>query len=394
MRIALIHNRYRLPGGEDSVFVEEQALLKINGHSVLDHTVDNSSIADSIVGRVKTAVVTVWNHKAYWELRQLFREGKPDVAHFHNFFPLLSPAAYYAARAEGVPVIQTLHNYRLTCPSALLFRNGHPCEECLGKAFPWAGIVHKCYRNSRAASAVVASMIASHRALGTWINKVDLYLALTDFARKKHIQGGLPPDQVFVKPNFVYPDPGVGEHQGKYALFVGRLSAEKGLDILLDSWQLLRGRFTLVIAGRGPLEPVIREATARIPGVRWLGPRPAEEIRKVMGNALILILPSRWYETFGRVAIEAFAKGTPVIASNIGATAELVCDGRTGLLFRSRDARDLAAKIEWAFRHEEQVRLMGREARVEYETKYTAGINYRKLMEMYELAIDHARKRG
>ena len=233
------------------MFLAETALLESYGHRVVRYITHNDRVAE--LNSVTLAGKTVWNSSAYRELRNLIHLEQPDVAHFHNTFPLVSPAGYYAARAEGVPVVQTLHNYRLLCPNALFFRDGGVCEDCKSKAITWPGVVHKCYRGSRAASGVVTAMLTTHRALRTWRKKVDVYIALTEFARRKFIEGGLPAGKIIVKPNFVYPDPGPGEGEGGFALFVGRLSFEKGVGTLLAAWEHLDRRIPLKIVGDGPL---------------------------------------------------------------------------------------------------------------------------------------------
>ncbi len=243
----LLHNRYQQPGGEDQVFAAEGNLLEAHGHQVLRYTRHNDQVTDQ--NPLALAGATVWNQAVYRELRTLIRRERPQVAHFHNTLPMISPAAYYAARAEGVPVVQTLHNYRLLCPNALFYRDGQVCEDCLGKAVPWPGVVHACYRESRASSGAVATMLTAHRAIGTWKKAVDMYVALTEFARQKFVQGGLPAEKIVVKPNFIEPDPGSGEGRGHYALFVGRLSQEKGVDTLLAAWEQLGEKVPLKIVG-------------------------------------------------------------------------------------------------------------------------------------------------
>ena len=240
---------------------------------------------------------------------------------------MISPAAYYAARAENVRVVQTLHNFRILCPNAIFFREGRPCEDCLGRSIPWPGVVHKCYRGSRTASAASAAMLIAHRTLGTWQKAVDVFIALTQFSRKKFIQGRLPAEKIAVKANFVYPDPGIGAGTGEYAVFVGRLSAEKGLDTLLDAWKVLRENVALKIVGDGPLAAIVEEAAANDSRIEWLGRKSAEEVYALIGQAKFLLCPSNCYENFGRVIVEAFVKGTPVVASDLGAMAELVDHG-------------------------------------------------------------------
>jgi len=385
MRIVVIHNFYQYPGGEDESFRSEVRMLVEAGHEVVTFTDHNDRV--ELLGRVRTAIRTVWSMEAHHRLRAMLREKKPDVVHVQNFFPLFSPSVFYAARAEGVPVIQSLRNYRLLCPDALFFRDGKVCEDCMGKAVPWPGVMHGCYRSDRMATAAVAAMTSVHHLMGTWLDVVDLYVALTEFARQKFIEGGLPADKIVVKPNFVHPDPGLSLHSSDYMLFVGRLSQEKGISTLLQAWEQGQGRGKLRIVGQGPLQEEVQAAADRLPNVEFLGQRRVEEVYDLMAEAQALILPSEWYETFGRVAVEAFAKGTPVIAARIGAVAELVDEGRTGLLFTPGDARDLRAKIDWALTQPHSMQMMGEEARREYEAKYTAARNYDQLIAIYEQAI-------
>jgi glycosyltransferase involved in cell wall biosynthesis len=386
MKILAVHNRYQRPGGEDQVFVDETALLETRNHRVLRYEVHNDQVKH--MNRLTLAKDTVWNTSAYRELRALIRRERPDVVHFHNTLPLVSPAGYYAAKAEGAPVIQTLHNYRLLCPVALFFRDGRVCEDCMGKAVPWPGVVHRCYRGSRAASGVIATMLTVHRALRTWTEMVDVYVALTEFARNKFVEGGLPAGKIVVKPNFVAPDPGRGQGGGGYALFVGRLAPEKGTGTMLAAWDRLGTRIPLKIVGDGPLKDQVVEAAARRSNVEWLGHRPVADVHALMRKADMLVFPSQWYETFGRVAAEAFAAGTPVIAANIGAVAELVEHGRTGFKFRPGDPEDLVTQVEWALSHSAELRRMREEVRAEFEAKYTAERNYRALMEIYQAALE------
>lgn len=390
MQILLVHNYYQQPGGEEAVFAAEAVLLEIHGHRVLQYTAHNDRVPT--MGKLPLARATLYNTGVYRELRTLIRRERPQVVHLHNTFPLISPAAYYAARAEKVPVVQTLHNYRLMCPAAIFFRDGHACEDCLGKVIPWPGLLHACYRSSRVATGAVAAMVTVHRILGTWTNAVDVYIALTEFARQKFIEGSLPAEKIVVKPHFVHPDPGAGSGQRGYALFVGRLSPEKGLHTLLEAWEQLRGRVPLKIVGDGPLADRVAAAAVELAGVEWLGRRSSKEIYELMGEAAFLVVPSECYETFGRVAIEAFATGTPVIASHIGAVAEVVDSGRTGLHFRTGDPFDLAAQIEWALTHPAELARMRQEARAEFEARYTATRNYGMLAEIYNLAMERSQK--
>lgn len=393
MRIAMFHNYYRQAGGEDVVFAEEASLLQAHDHDVLKYTVQNDDIREhSLSDRAALAIRTIWNRQSYRAVRRLIREWKPTVAHFHNTFPVISPAAYYAARAERVPVIQTLHNYRLVCPAAILYRDHQVCEACLQQVIPWAGIAGACYRQSRSATLAVSAMLASHRLGGTWRGKVDAYIALTEFARKKYIEGGLPAERVHVKPNFVHPDPGFSPGVGDYLLFVGRLVQEKGIQNLLKAWALVDKRIPLKIVGDGPLAPLVLEAAKTFPNIEYLGRRPLAEIYVLLGNARAMVFPSEWYEGFPKVIVEAFAKGTPVIGAALGAVTEVVGEGRTGLLFLPGSAESLAGQVEWAWANGVHMRVMGEEARLEYERYYTAERNYERLSEIYQIAIQTSRK--
>lgn len=381
MRILSIHNAYQIRGGEDVSTEAEQNLLRNYGHTVDVYEESNDKISE--LGSAQLAMRTLWSQESYNTVRAKLQRQPYDVAHVQNFFPLISPSVYYAAQAEGVPVVQTLRNYRLICPNALFFRDGKVCEDCMGKAIPYPGVVHGCYREDRKASTAVAAMVTSHRAMKTWDKRVDQYVTLTQFARDKMIEGGLPADKIVVKPNFVAPEPKVGSGTGGYALYVGRLSVEKGLGTLLAAWKQLENPIPLKIVGDGPLSTMVTEAAQHQPCIEWLGRRPMSEVHALMGEAQFLIFPSEWYETFGRVAVEAFATGTPVIAAKIGAIAEIVQPGYTGLQFTPGDPADLARQVAYMLAHPDERENMRRNARQEFEAKYTAAANYAQLMAIY-----------
>jgi len=390
MKLLLCHDYYQQPGGEDQVFAAESRLLASRGHEVVQYTKHNDAINQ--MGRWEAARKTLWNREVYHELRDLIRRERPDVLHATNIFPLISPSAYAAARDEGVPAVQSLHNYRLLCPNALFVRKGSVCESCLGRWVPWPGVIHACYRDDRAASAVVATMLAVHRAKGTWRRLVNCYITLTEFSRRKFVEAGLPPERIAVKPNFVPEDPGPGEGRGEYAVYAGRLSPEKGVDTLLDGWARLQRQVPLKIVGDGPLDETVRTAAEGNHAIQWLGRRPHDEVLELIGGAKFLAYPSNCYETFGLAIAEAFAKGTPVIASRLGAMSELVADGRTGLLFQPGDPSDLAAKVEMLWDDDGSLGYMRGEAREEFERKYTADENYRILMSLYEGVLDRTQR--
>lgn len=384
MKILLVHEHYQQRGGEDEVFETEARLLSDRGHEVHRYEVSNDEIDASRPLRLATA--TIWNHAAALDLGRAIDRYQPDVAHFHNTFPLLSPASYVAAKRRGVAVVKTHHNYRLLCANGLLFRNGQVCESCVGALAPWRGAVRRCYRNSRAASAVVATTIGVHRALGTWRGSIDMHVALTNFARLKLIAAGLPSDRIAVKPNFVRPDPGAGCGGGGFALFVGRLSDEKGVEDLLVAWRSLGSRLPLRIVGDGPLAGVVARAAREIPGVEWLQRRPRSEVDELMRAAECVILPSRWFEGLSRVLIESLAAGTPVVVPAVGPFPDLVTSGENGLLFRAGDGNALAKIVADQLARPLGFARMRAASRACFEERYGESSNYRALMEVYRRA--------
>jgi exopolysaccharide biosynthesis WecB/TagA/CpsF family protein len=389
MKVLIIHNEYRNQGGEDSVVAAEIALLQAAGHGVVRHFRSNSEIApQSLIQKAALAANTIWSGESSRALQEVIRRERPDVAHFHNTFPLVSPSAYSTCRDAGIPVVQTLHNYRLVCPSANLFREGRPCEECVGKWNAWPGILHGCYHGSRATTGVVAAMLTIHRELGTWHDRVDCFIAPSEFARRKFIQGGLPSRKVFVKPHFIHPDPGNGSSRGESAIFVGRLSEEKGLHRFLQAWKLAGVTLPLRIVGDGPLRKRLQleRDYLGLANVYFDGQLDRRQIFEVLKKANFLVLPSECYETFSMVAAEAAACGVPVIATRHGAIAEIVDDLHTGLLFGPADTVDLASKIEWAFQHPDSLAELGRAARAKFVSEYTAKRNLPQLLAIYERA--------
>jgi glycosyltransferase involved in cell wall biosynthesis len=385
MRVLICHNFYQQAGGEDQVFAAEAALLRQFGHDVETYSVHNDEIESA--GKLKLAATTVWNRDQAGEIYRRTREHRAEVVHFHNTFPLLSPAVYSAARQAGAAVVQTLHNYRLICPGATLFRDGKPCEKCVGR-LPIAGAVHGCYRGSRAVSAVTTVMLGIHRAIGTYASQVDAYIALTEFAREKFLEAGFDSEQIHVKPNFLDPDPGAGSGDGGFALFVGRLSEEKGIRPMLNAWKRVGNAIPLKICGDGPLGDEVRAAAAGETSIEWLGRRPLEEVIDLMGRASVLVFPSLWYEGFPRTIVESFARGTPVVASNLGSMKELIQPGRTGALFHAGDAADMAKTIVDLCADTAKLSEMRRTSREEFLGRYDAARNHRTMLEIYRQAME------
>jgi glycosyltransferase involved in cell wall biosynthesis len=389
MKVLLAHNYYQRPGGEDAVMKAECELLKAAGHHVSTYLRHNDEIERlGFGGKAFVPLQTLWAQGSARQLGEILRREKPDVAHFHNTFPLISPSAYYACREAGVPVVQTLHNYRLLCPTATFFRNGQVCEECVQHSL-WRAVGYGCYRRSRLATATVALMLAAHQSQQTWTEMIDCYVTPTEFARKKFIEAGFPADLIVSKPNFVQPDPGVRESRGEYALFVGRLEPEKGLSTLVLAWKELGKTIPLRIVGEGSLRATLETEAAQngLTNITFAGQLNYAETIAAMKRARFLVFPSECYETFGRTIAEAFACGVPVLASRLGAMEEIVEHNRTGLHFSPAAPHDLAKTVRWAWAHPNRMAEMGRTARAEYEAKYTAKRNYRLLMDIYERAI-------
>lgn len=393
LKILHVHDYYQQAGGEDTAFESEVMLLRQKGQDVLEYVEDNHRIVS--MSQISAAFQTVWSWETHKKLSSFLAQNKPDLVHFHNIFPLISPSAYYACHELSIPVVQSLDNPRLICPTATFYRNGRLCQDCLGKTPPYPGVLHGCYHNSRSQTAVVAAMLTLHRWLKTWRNQVDLFLVATAFYRQKFIEGGLPSERVVVKPHFVHPDLGrrLADHNGNYALFIARLDPEKGVHTMLEAWRELPA-IPLKVRGSGQLE---RESVTfiqrhRLNKVEIIGRLSRTELTRLIKNARFLIWPSEgYYETFGYAAVECFSAGVPVIASRIGVMSEIVKDGITGLYFIPGDSADLARKVKWAWEHPREMAEMGRNARREYEMKYTANRNYEMLMNIYQRTIESKR---
>ncbi len=385
-RVLQVHTRYRQAGGEDEVVAAERQLLEGASVSVSQVLFDNPGPGVNPVSSALTqGISAIWSRSAARRVREAIKANGSQVVHVHNTFVAASPSVYEAAEACRVPVVQTLHNYRLICPAATVYRAGRPCTDCLGRAIPWPAVLHSCYRESRAQSAVVAATLAVGRVRGTYSRRVGAYLALTRFQRDLLVQGGLPVDKVQVLPNFVEPDPGIGGGPRRGFLFVGRLSGDKGVPTLLRAAALVPG--LVRVAGQGPLSSLV-EAAASTGDFELLGRLEKNAVFDQLRAAAAMVLPSVWYEGLPVSVLEAFATGTPVIASRIGSLAELIEDGVTGLLAGPGDAGDLADRLRWASDHPDEMRQMGANARLEYETKYRGGVHLAALLGTYQRLIE------
>lgn len=375
LRVLVVHNAYQQRGGEDAVVEAEVSLLRAHGHAVELYRRHNDELRE--MGALAAAKNTVWSSRTAADLARLIADFRPHVAHAHNTFALISPSVYSAVARARVPVVQTLHNFRLLCLQTMFLRKGRVCEDCLAR-LPWRGVLRHCYRGSASQSAVMLAMIGIHRAIGTYRRKVSRYIALTEFSRRKFIAGGLPAARIAVKPNFAE-GPVLGDDLPRSgALFVGRLSPEKGTGVLARA-AARRQHSVIDVIGAGPEQSSLEAVS----GLRLLGWQSQEAIYARMREVVYLVVPSICYENFPLTVAEAFANGLPVIASRLGAMAELVRDGATGLLFEAGNADELADRMAWADAHPVDMARMGRAARHEYEARYTPGRNYEALMDIY-----------
>lgn len=385
MRVLIVHNRYQQRGGEDAVVEAEAEILSARGVEVEVLLTDNEHIR-GLTGKLRAAGAAAYSRRGVAYIESAIGRFSPDVVHVHNWFPTLSPAVFGACTRSQVPVVHTLHNYRLLCAKASLSREGEPCEECMGTVLRLPGIMHGCYRNSRIGSAAVTVAMLLHWQLGTWENSVTRYIALSGFAKEKLVQGGLPAAKIAVKPNALASDPGVGGGDGGYLAYVGRLTDEKGIPTLLDCWRRDASLPNLYIVGGGPLEGDVRAASVERKNIVWLGRRRSAEVQKIMRNATALICPSTWYEGMPRVAIEAMAVGTPVIASRLGTYIEMIQHEKSGLLFEAGDAASMLNCIKRA-EAENMLKPMRQSARHQFESKYSAETSFRSLLGIYQEAL-------
>jgi glycosyltransferase involved in cell wall biosynthesis len=390
VKVVIVHNANQQYSGDDVVVAHESKLLESAGNQVVFFKRSNWDV-ESYTGLRKISLMkeTVWASDSKRDLARVLREEKPDIVHVHNTFVMISPSIYSACCEAGVPVVQTLHNFRLLCPSATLFRNGKVCEECMQHSL-LRSVAYGCYRGSRGATAATALMLKFHRLRDTWHREISCFVALSEFARNKFIEGGLPAEKIAVKPNFIDPDPGNRTGDGDYALFVGRLSHEKRVDMILAAWKRLPIPIPILIIGGGQEEEQLRAQAARegLINVHFKGKLPREQTIAALNNARFLVFPSEWYECFPMALVEAFACGAPVICTRMGSMPEVVIEGRNGLHYTPGNVEELARNVEWAWTHPREVRTMGQQARKDFEARYTAEKNYPMLMEIYRRAME------
>jgi len=387
-RVLQVHTRYRQAGGEDEVAAAEKRLLEEAGLAVTQVLFDNPGPGGhrpSPASMLTQSFSAIWSRGAARRVRETIEATRAQVVHVHNTFVSASPSVYGAAYSCGVPVVQTLHNYRLVCPAATVFRDGRPCTDCFGRSIPWPAVAHACYRGSRAQSAVVAASLAVGRAGGAYSRRIGAYLALTQFQRDLLVRGGLPAAKIEVVPNFLEPDPGEGDGPRNGLLFVGRLTQDKGVPTLLRAAALAPG--LVRVAGTGPLASQVGDA-ARTGDLEELGRLDKKAVFEQLRGAVAMVLPSVWFEGFPMAVLEAYATGTPVIASGIGSLGEVVKDGVTGLLVPPGDEARLADRLRWANEHRDEMRRMGSNARLEYEARYRGPAHLDALLGTYDRLIE------
>lgn len=388
MKLLLAHEFYRssAPSGEDAVFMNERAMLEKSGIEVVTHEIHNDDIDDSsLAKRIGLGINTIWSRKSYKSFIQLIDTHKPDIVHVHNTFPLFSPSIYKACRDKNVPVVQTLHNFRLICPGALLQRNNSPCEDCIGGSL-LSSIRHACYRDSVLATLPLTGMIAYNRFNNNY-NQVDQYIALTEFAASRLIAAGLPKDRVTVKPNFLPSPPKPGASKSEYAVYVGRISDEKGVRTMINAWSELK-HIPLQVLGDGPLRVELEQyCKSKDLPVTFHGPVSRDSVIDIVSNAAFQIIPSEWYEGFPMVVLEAFATSTPVLASKIGSLNEIIVEGENGLKFEAGNSSDLAEKAKQLWQSPDLLKKMGVSARKNFDEKYTEEKNIHYLKNIYNKLI-------
>jgi len=392
--VLMLHNYYQHAGGEDVSMAAEIAILRQAGHQVELMQWHNDAIK-TMSRREKLNLFwqTVWNPDSKQQVRQALKDLNADLLHVQNFFPLISPSVYSAAKSLDIPVVQHLRNFRLGCLNVYLYREGQVCEACVGRN-PWRGVLYRCYRDSLPASLGVWQMVTAHRLRRTWHREVDAFITPSQFAADKLIEIGLPAEKLHVKPNFL-PDPLTNDQipplpEIPTFLLIGRLSPEKGVLQLLQAWAALRQPdWQLWIVGEGPQRPDLEKFCQEqaLQNVHFWGYRPPAEMLKILQKSTLLVMPSRWYETFGRVVVEAFACGRPAIVSDLGAIAELVTNGTNGFKVEYDNVQAWVDTLRWCGEHPQSLVEMGHQARQDYLKNYTPEVNYQRLMEIYTTVL-------
>jgi len=389
LNILIAHNFYKQRGGEDVIFESESKLLEDHGHNIYRYAISNKDINGTFKS-LAAGVSAVYNSASARRIKEVIADFNPDVIHVHNFWPMISPAIFYEAKKANVPIVHSIHNFRLLCPSAYLYFDHAIYEKSINKVFPFDAIRKGVYRNSKIQTAVLAFMTAYHNKMGTWKNKIDQFIINTEFAKKKFLASSLEltDSQFYVKPNFV-PDYQQDSHQRQRLdqyLFVGRLSEEKGLEVLVETFKRLKLPITIV--GDGPLKNLVEQAANECPTIHYVGFKNKQEVIEYLKTTRAMILPSLWYEGLPMTLMEAFCMGAPVIASNLGAMAETIVHGENGLLFETGSSVALEKQLNQLEQNENLRQKLASGARNAYLSRYTPEINYKMLVEVYQKAME------
>jgi glycosyltransferase involved in cell wall biosynthesis len=383
MRILQLHNDHAGTGGALEVMRHEAELLFEAGHAVTQYTMPPAE--ELGLSAVRAGAKAVWNRAPAAEVERRIDDFKPDVVHVHTPFPLMSPAVFRAAYGRGVPAVTTLHTYRYSCVAGTCHRDGHICEDCVGKRLKLPGIRHRCYRNSVGGSGALTLGLAVHRSMGTFHRCVARYLTLTEFSRRLLIRDGFPPDRIVVKPNSV-DDPGFAPEartDERRLVFAGRLLDIKGVRTMLDAWSQVPSGMRLVIAGDGPMRPVVEERAAADPSVDYCGwVRPSDVLGLIAGAEAVLV-PSEWYEGLPLVILRSLAVGTPVVVSDLDNICEAVVEDEAGWAFRVRNVGSLAQRLAALAADSELARTRRTAARASYENRYSTDADLRRLEDIY-----------
>lgn len=383
MKILMIHNKYKQKGGEDVVFYNEMSLLQSKGHIVDKLVFENKNI-EGIFNTLKIGISGIYNIESAGVLKNKIKQIRPDIIHVHNFFPIASPSIFWIANRFKIPVVLTLHNYRLICPNAILFRNGNICEKCINEILPYSSVIYKCYRNSLLQTLSLSIIMSFHKYLKTWHNKVDKFITLTHFQKNKFLSSNIniPNEKFLIKSNFVK-DFGNGyKYRKDYFIYIGRLSVEKGIRTMLKAFE--NTNYNLYIVGEGILKSEVLKYTKQNKNIKYLGFKSKKDIIDLLKKSIALIFPSECYEGFPMVLLEALSTGTPIITSNIGSQAEIVKDNYLGLHFRVGDFKDLKNKVREILKNED----FYKNTRNEYLKKYTPEKNYEQLINIYKKVIN------
>lgn len=373
-------------GGEEKTLFFEHKLLEENGHKVILFTKDSRDISSyNLAKKIGLCINAIFSFDTYKKIKKIIKSEKPDIAHLQNIFPLISPSVYYALKKHNIPIVQTLHNYRLLCLNGLFVNNsGETCEKCMYGCFIH-GILSKCYRRSFIQSLIMAISIYFHRKLGTFKNKVDLYISPSVFLKNKMIESGLHEDKIEVVSHCIDTDflAPVLDYD-TYGIYMGRLSKEKGVLTLVKAFQRIPD-LRLKIVGEGPLHDEVDNFVMmnKLKNVELLGFIKGEERFEILKKALFTVIPSVCYENFPWVILESFALGVPVIASRIGGIFDLIDEMKNGILFNPDDVEDLTKKISILASDPRLMLSMRHNARQRAEEEYSLAAGYKRRMEIY-----------